>query len=135
MGWQRILMVLAFPLGMESGKLREAVALFNEQKFFECHEVLEVLWRVEKGKDKRFYQGILQFAVALEHHKRGNVGGFFKVLQDARQSLEGYPTPYQGIKLQKLRDDLEGWWDYAIGRSKTTPGFPHIEFTQGIILG
>ncbi len=120
---------------MPSAKIKEAVALFNEQKFFECHEVLEALWKAEKGKDKRFYQGVLQFAVALEHHQRGNEGGFFKVLQDARQSLEGYPTPYQGIKLQKLRGSVDEWWDFATGKAKAAPAFPKIELTQGIILG
>ena len=116
-------------------KLKEAVALFNEQKFFECHEVLEVLWHAEKGKDKRFYQGILQFAVALEHHKRGNEGGFLKVLWDARDSLASYPSPHLGIKVNKLRTDLDSWWEFASGKVKVAPKFPTLELTQGIILG
>ena len=120
---------------MTSEALKKAVNLFNEQKFFECHEVLEGAWHAEKGADKRFYQGILQFAVALEHHQRGNAGGFFKVLQDARDSLANYPSPHLGVRTQKLRDAVEEWWDYAIGRAKAAPAFPKIEFTQGIILG
>ena len=119
---------------MSVEKFRESIALFNGQKFFECHEVLEGVWHAEKGTDKRFYQGILQFAVALEHFRRGNHGGFLKVLWDARDSLANYPSPHLGVRVRKLCEDLDSWWDFASGKVQQQPPFPNIEFTKGIIV-
>ena len=40
------------------------IVLFNRGDFFEAHEVWEQLW-MEPGEDKKFFQGLIQAAVAL----------------------------------------------------------------------
>ena len=45
-------------------KYLEGIRLFNEQEFFECHEVLEELWSETLGEEKKFYQGLIQAAVS-----------------------------------------------------------------------
>ncbi len=56
-------------------KYLEGIRLFNEEDFFECHEVLEELWSETLGAEKKFYQGLIQAAVALFHFGNENLGG------------------------------------------------------------
>ncbi|HLF07201.1 MAG TPA: DUF309 domain-containing protein, partial [Thermoplasmata archaeon] len=48
-------------------KLIEAVRHFNEHKFWEAHEALEVLWLADKSPDRAFFQGLIHCAAALHH--------------------------------------------------------------------
>src|SRR5262249_26444350 len=43
------------------------VLLFNEQAYFEAHEVWEDLWAESYGPERKFYQGLIQAAVGLCH--------------------------------------------------------------------
>jgi len=46
--------------------LREGgIALFNRERFFECHEVLEEAWLKASGEQRTFLQGLIQVAVAF----------------------------------------------------------------------
>ncbi|GGA44463.1 DUF309 domain-containing protein [Paenibacillus physcomitrellae] len=79
---------------------------FNRDRdYFECHEVLEELW-LARGSDP-LYKGLLQVAVGLFHFRDGNVAGSLKMMRSAAAKLAGYPPDSLGIKLGKLRDELE----------------------------
>ncbi|WP_373532987.1 DUF309 domain-containing protein [Vampirovibrio sp.] len=69
--------------------LEAAIALFNRQQFFECHEVLEDLWRpLPAGPEKTFLQGLLQLGVGYYHWQRGNPVGAKSKLQAGLEKLE-----------------------------------------------
>jgi predicted metal-dependent hydrolase len=40
---------------------------FNEQKYYEAHDVLEHLWLKEKGAAHQFFKGLIQLAGAFVH--------------------------------------------------------------------
>jgi hypothetical protein len=40
---------------------------FNEQKYYEAHDVLEHLWLQEKGPRSQFFKGLIQLAGAFVH--------------------------------------------------------------------
>ena len=48
---------------------------FNRGDYFEAHEVWEDLWHDTAGPDRRFYQGLIQAAVAVYHAGNGNARG------------------------------------------------------------
>lgn len=49
----------------------EVVKLFNEQRYWECHESLESIWRTEANpKEKAVQQGVILFASALVHAQK-----------------------------------------------------------------
>lgn len=74
---------------------------FNiEQDFYECHEVMEDLW-LDEGRD-RFYQGLLQAAVALHHFSYGNVSGAKKLFYGAIEKLGKHKERQCGIDLLAL---------------------------------
>lgn len=88
-------------------KYLEGLRLFNEEEFFECHDVLEELWSEVIGEDKRFYQGLIQASVALFHFGNENFGGARKLYESARKNLDGYPAYHQGIDLQQFLTDFQ----------------------------
>ena len=46
--------------------------LFNEQKFYEAHDVLEDLWLPDRhGPNGHFYKGLIQLAGAFVHLQIG----------------------------------------------------------------
>ncbi len=40
---------------------------FNEQKYYEAHDVLEHLWLKEQGPSHQFFKGLIQLAGAFVH--------------------------------------------------------------------
>ena len=40
---------------------------FNDQKYYEAHDVLEHLWLKEQGPSHRFFKGLIQLAGAFVH--------------------------------------------------------------------
>jgi len=67
----------------------EAVRLFNQQQFFECHEVLEDLWRpLPPGADKTFLQGLIQIAVGFHHLQNQNYIGARNKIREGLQKLQ-----------------------------------------------
>ncbi len=81
------------------------IQLYNERKFFDAHEVLEDVWRAAPPEDKKFLQGLIQLAVALHHHSRGNLVGARSLMTRAARNLSTYPHHYGGIDVATL---LEG---------------------------
>ena len=80
--------------------LRRFVALFNEGRFWDSHEVLEEPWRVNRSD---FYQGLILFASAYVHAERGNTHGATAQVRKATQRLAPYPPAYLGIDVECIR--------------------------------
>jgi predicted metal-dependent hydrolase len=83
-------------------RLRVGVHLFNAGEFFECHEVLEDLWRDEPGPMRELYQGILQVGVGFYHLGRGNYRGAVNLLGYGIARLERVPHDAHGLDVRAL---------------------------------
>jgi uncharacterized protein len=60
------------------------VHFHGDQDYFECHEILEDLWKKCDFKNKHsIWVGFIQLAVANYHHRRGNFAGAKKTLKNA----------------------------------------------------
>ena len=73
------------------------IVLFNRGEFFEAHEVWESIWMEEFGPDRKFYQGLIQAAVALCHFCNGNAAGALKLYKSSRDYMNRYGTPFLGL--------------------------------------
>jgi hypothetical protein len=51
--------------------IQEARLLFNQERFWECHELIESQWRVETGDEKALLQGLILVCAALVHLQKG----------------------------------------------------------------
>jgi predicted metal-dependent hydrolase len=108
---------------MDGAGFRRGVDLFNRAEFFDAHEVLEDVWRAAPGAEKKFLQGLIQIAVALHHHTRGNLVGARSLLKRAARNLAGYPETFAGINLASLLDSLADW-ERALAGGEPTPPLP-----------
>ncbi len=82
----------------------EGIALFNQQRYFEAHEVWEDLWKRADGNHKLFYQGLIQCAVSLEHMKRGNASGARSLFRRCQKRLAPLPPVYMGLDIWLLME-------------------------------
>ena len=102
------------------------IALFNQRKFFDAHEVLEDVWRVAPPEEKKIWQGLVQVAVALHHHSTGNRVGMRSVLVRAMKNLAGRPRNFHGIQVPRLLKSLAQWLE-AFDNHQPLPSLPQIE--------
>ena len=81
---------------------RRGIELFNAGEFYECHEVLEDIWRPSRGAERFFLQALIHFAVGFYHHQRGNRIGAELQLRKALRKLAGYLPQFQGVNTGQL---------------------------------
>src|SRR5712691_7169815 len=84
------------------------ILFFNRQDYFEAHEVWESLWMECAGPERRFYQSLIQAAVALYHFGNGNLRGAVKLFHSSRNYMAPYGSPYMGL-------DAAGFWKQMEG--------------------
>jgi len=115
----------------------EGLRLFNEEEFYECHDVIEELWAETPGEEKKFLQGLIQAAVALFHFGNENLGGARKLYNTSRGYLETYPDGYWGIELKTFLADFEHCFQELIEATDRYPAgvrlrderIPRIKFS------
>lgn len=108
----------------------QGVAYFNECEYFEAHEVWEDLWGEEEGSDKKFYQGLIQAAVALHHFGNGNIRGAKKVNQSFRSYLKTYQPHHLGLDVEKFFADMDTCFAEIMASEEE---FPEIEIDVDLI--
>ncbi len=103
----------------------EGLRLFNEEDFFESHEVLEELWTDTLDERRKFYQGLIQVAVALLHFGNGNLGGARKLYTTSTAYLAAYTPHYEGLDVARLLTDFEFCFRELLDSRETYPA--HVE--------
>lgn len=83
----------------------KGIIFFNQKKFFDAHEELEIAWRDEPGQIRDLYRGILQVGVAYYHITRRNFSGAKKLIIRSEKWLEPFPDKVLGINIKKLKSD------------------------------
>ncbi|HMC66655.1 MAG TPA: DUF309 domain-containing protein [Gemmataceae bacterium] len=83
------------------------IVVFNDRDFFEAHEIWESLWLDCAGPERRFYQGLIQAAVALYHFGNSNVRGASKLFHSSRKYLEAYGEKYLGLDIPAFWRQME----------------------------
>ncbi len=89
--------------------LKQSVELFNEQRYWECHETLEQIWRRElKGPEKDVQQGIILAASALVHFQKNEDDVCIGMMPKALAKLDSwYEKKYYMIDIEHLREKLK----------------------------
>ena len=112
-------------LAMHMEQYLEGIRLFNRGLFYEAHEALEDVWRAAPENERRFLQGLIQVAVALHHHGKGNPVGARSLLGRAVKNLSTYPEQFGGIQLGALRASLSQW-QAAFTGDTAEPALPKL---------
>jgi uncharacterized protein len=87
--------------------ISSARGLFNAERYWEAHEVLEGLWRTMSGADKSFVQGVILVCAALVHHQKGDDGVALGVLRRARKQLDREGS-FSGLDAGPIRKAVDG---------------------------
>lgn len=86
--------------------LAEGVRLFNEERFWECHEVLEQAWHVSKGIERDAIQSIILTAAAFVHHQKGEEEICLSIMKRARAKMALAKT-YETVDLEGLEKNMD----------------------------
>ena len=109
-----------------SQKLKEAVRLFNRRAYFDCHQLLEEIWREADAPDKALYEALIRLSTGLHlWFHRGGGQGAVNLWTQALMRLEDFRPEAQGIDVARLYSDV----DRRVQDLKTdpTPGVGLVE--------
>jgi len=90
--------------------IRDGIKLFNQERFWECHEVLEQAWHPAKGIERDIIQGLILTAAGLVHAQRDEIDVSLSMLKKAWVKL-GTRESYEGIDLNKVRATINRMLD------------------------
>lgn len=83
------------------------VLSFNRREFFDAHEVWEDLWHECGLPNRRFYQSLIQAAVALHHWGNGNWRGARRLFHSGRNYMSAYPEVHLGLDRNRFWQEME----------------------------
>lgn len=89
---------------MEAIKL--GLDLFNEERYWESHEILEEIWRPVRGVEKEILHALILLAASLVHLQRDETSVSLSIMKRARTILFGMQGNYSGIELDELNATL-----------------------------
>lgn len=98
------------------------VAQFNRGDYFESHEAWEELWMGEHGESRRFFQGLIQAAVALYHLENGNEIGSRKLVASSAAYLQTYRPRYLGLDVDRFLASVRRCFENNADRRRGHPG-------------
>jgi hypothetical protein len=81
--------------------------LYHKQRYHECHDVMEEIWRETPDPERKFFQGLLQCAVALHHWSNGNVNGTRILYREGVRKLQPFRPLHLGVDLEKFLNEYE----------------------------
>ncbi len=94
-------------LRSDAGRIHDGLRLFNEEFFFEAHEVLEEVWHKEHGEPRLFLQGLIQLCAGLHHFQNGNYGGAAALLARGTEKMRRYPERYLGLDVAAILQGVD----------------------------
>ena len=120
-------------MSKKSGKIAERIAsfqggeisayylgyfdCFNQQEFYEAHDVLEELWLPDRrGPDGDFYKGLIQLAGAFVHLQKERLRPSAALFKLARTNLSKYPVAHEHLDLAVVLKLIETWLSWLEGR-------------------
>ena len=95
------------PVPKEEG-MREGVAYFNSERFWEAHEAWEGAWKQCSGEEKLLVQGIILVAVAFAHMQKNDNGVGINMFGRALEKIGGYRGSYHAIDVDRVRSLISG---------------------------
>lgn len=93
----------------------EGIIRFNDGEYFDAHEIWEELWLDCPSTERRFYQSLIQAAVALYHWENSNHTGAQRLFHAGREKMLPYGPHHLGI-------DVARFWSAMEATLTSTPG-------------
>ena len=87
---------------MDQG-IKDGIFYFNSERFWECHEAFEGVWKQCFGREKELVQGIILVAVAYAHAQENELRIGVAMLTRALEKLGSSPSVYHSIDVERIR--------------------------------
>jgi uncharacterized protein len=87
--------------------LKKAKQYFNDEKYWECHEVLESVWKKTHEGEKDLVQGVILVAAALVHFQKNENDICLSIMQRAMEKLSSSSGVYHDIDMDQFRKTTE----------------------------
>ena len=114
-------------------RLREGIRLFNDGRFFDCHEVLEGFYQETEEVNKPFLEGLIELAAAFRLFcDFGEIKGPVRMIYQALIRLENFQPAFLHIRVKDLFQAAEAWAKGAEApRAKPSAAtIPKIQFQR-----
>lgn len=86
--------------------IEDAKSLFNDERYWECHEVLEGVWKHSSGNEKELLQGIILTCAAFVHAQKDESDVCFSVLNRSLAKLQNANGAYYGIDIDRFKQTV-----------------------------
>ena len=88
--------------------ISEGVSYFNDERFWECHEILEAVWKNCDGNEKFLVQGLILIAAGLVHYQKDEDDICLSIFRRALEKLENSNDKYHNIDIDKIKKIVTG---------------------------
>ncbi len=86
--------------------IQDGIFYFNNERFWECHEAFEGVWKECYGREKELVQGIILLAVAFAHCQKNDNSIGIGMLERALEKLGNSPSVYHNIDVDMIRNKI-----------------------------
>ena len=87
---------------MDQG-IKDGIFYFNNERFWECHEILEGVWKNCDGNEKFLVQGLILVAAGLVHYQKDEDPICLSIFNRALEKLENSDGQYHNIDIDKIK--------------------------------
>lgn len=83
--------------------ISEGILYFNNERFWECHEILESVWKNCNGNEKFLVQGLILVAAGLVHYQKDEDAICISIFNRALEKLKNSNGQYYNIEIDKIK--------------------------------
>ena len=86
--------------------ISDGISYFNNERFWECHEILEGVWKNCTGDEKFLVQGLILVAAGLVHYQKDEDEICISIFNRALTKLETSNGVYHNIDIDKIKNTV-----------------------------
>ncbi len=86
--------------------ISDGISYFNNERFWECHEILEGVWKNCTGDEKFLVQGLILVAAGLVHYQKDEDEICISIFNRALSKLQNSDGEYHNIDIDKIKNTV-----------------------------
>ena len=83
--------------------ISQGISYFNDERFWECHEVLEGVWKKINGEEKLLVNGLILVAAGLVHYQKGEDDICISIFNRALKKLQNSSGMYYQMDINRIK--------------------------------
>lgn len=87
--------------------LNVAILLFNMERFWKSHEVLEQVWKKALGPEKALLNGVILVDAAFVHLQKGEYDVYFSILLRSLKKFDNAPDFFYNVNIKNLLEHVK----------------------------